>query len=153
MKHLLLERVEHALHAKQAEGFLSFGNEILATIERPWIVDPAGRPGGKSEVSCVPAGIYKLRQHTRPDGKWSLALTNPDLGVYYLAGDRPKEYGRFLILIHIGNWVSDVIGCIAPGLTKGDSSKGRMVMNSTKAMARLEDFIAGDEVELEIRWL
>lgn len=149
MKHLLIERLPTT--PTHTEGFLSWKGGLGATIERPWIDD--GTPGGKPRESCVPAGVYKLRPHTRPDGKKVVALVNPDLGVYYLEDDLPAEGGRFLILIHIANWVKDIVGCIGPGIWKTDSTQGRMVKSSKAAMKKVMDYIDGDEAELEIRWI
>lgn len=147
MKNLLLERLPTT--PKYTEGFLSWRGGIVATMERPWIA--ANTPGGKPYESCVPAGVYKLRPHIRGDGKEVVALVNPALGVYYLEDDMPGEGGRFLILIHIANWVEDVVGCIGPGLWKQDSTKGRMVSSSKSAMKKIMEYIDGDEAEIEIR--
>lgn len=148
MKILLLERKPST--SSHTEGFLSFGDEILATIERPWV---GGALGGKPFVSCVPNGIYQLRPHTRPNGDECLALVNPELGVYYLEEDRVGGIGRYLILIHVGNWVEDIVGCIAPGLSKGDSERGRMVRSSKAAMKRIMDYVGGDSAIIDIRWI
>ena len=157
MKHLLLERKPTTL--TETEGFLSFTRTIVATIERPWI--PGDTPGGTPYLSCVPSGLYTLRPHTRPDpdptddkpGQEVVALVNPALGVYYLEDDLPAEGGRFLILMHIGNWAHDVVGCIAPGLAKGPSMQGPMVKSSAAAMRKLMAYLDGEEAELEIRWI
>ena len=153
MKYLLLER--RPTTATETEGFLSFGSgssgEILATIERPWI--PGDTPGGKPFESCVPDGRYTLLPHTRPDGKEVVALVNESLGVYYRKEDRPNGVGRYLILCHIGNWVTDVVGCIAPGVSFGASAQGRMVKSSAEAMRRLMAYIDDDDAELEIKWI
>lgn len=149
MKNLLLERKPTT--ASETEGFLSFGNEILATIERPWVDD--GTPGGKPFESCIPDGVYELIPHVRPDGKQSVALVGEANGVYYLESDVPQEGGRYLILIHVGNWVNDIVGCIAPGLAKGSSNQGRMVKSSAAAMQKLLGYIDGDDAQLTIRWI
>ena len=45
------------------------------------------------------------------------------------------EIGRYLILIHVGNWVRDVVGCIAPALTQViDKDDEPMVGSSSAAM-------------------
>ena len=147
MKHLLLERQSSGV--AETQGFLSFPGTVLATIEQEWREDP-DRPGGESNNSCVPAGIYRLIPHTRPDGKEVVALINETLGVYYLAEDMPPEGGRFLILMHIANWSKDVVGCIGPGLGKAD---GPMVTSSKSAMKKVMDYIDGEDAELEIRWI
>lgn len=143
MKRLILRR--DIPSPTEIQGRIVFAETTLFSMERPWIPT---EPGGKPRKSCVPAGLYELRHHTRPNGDESLALINHGLGVYYLSEDR--EVGRYLILIHAGNWVSDVIGCIAPGLERADSSKGPMVTNSRKAMRKILDWIDGDPAELEI---
>lgn len=149
MKKLLLERLPTT--PTHTEGFLSFAGAVLCTIERPWI--EGDTPGGKPFESCVPAGVYKLRAHTRPDGKHVLALINESLGVYYLETDMPVEGGRFLILIHIANWVHNVVGCIGPGWWKTDSAKGRMVKSSGSAMKKIMKYVGDDEAEIEIKWI
>ncbi len=150
MKHILLERQPSGL--AETQGFMSWPGTLLATIEQEWREDP-DRPGGESNNSCVPAGKYRLIPHTRPDGREVVALINEDLGVYYLAGDRPAEGGRYLILCHIANWSKNVIGCIGPGIGKADSDEGPMVTSSKSAMEKLMDYIDGDDAELEIRWI
>jgi len=150
MKHILIERQPSGV--AETQGFMSWPGVVLATIEQEWREDP-DREGGESNNSCVPAGTYKLIPHTRPDGKEVVALINEDLGVYYLAEDRPAEGGRFLILCHIANWSHNVIGCIGPGIGKADSDQGPMVTSSKAAMKKLMDYIDGDDAELEIRWI
>ncbi len=149
MKHLLLER--QPTTSTHTEGFLSFNDEILATLERPWIDE--GYPGGKPFKSCIPSGIYELVPHARPDGRLVMALVNPDLGVYRYEEDRPDGKGRYLILIHVANWVHDIVGCIAPGLAKTTSPRGRMVTKSSRAMNRIMDYINSEQAEIEIRWI
>ena len=151
MKHFKLERKPST--SNETEGFLTFNNKTLMTIERPWIPDDEN-PGGMPFESCVPAGIYRLIYHTRPSGDEVLALINETLGVYYLEEDIPEgEHGRYLILIHVGNWAHDVVGCIAPGRGRSSSPQGRMVTHSRKAMEEIMEYVAGDDAELEIKWI
>ena len=104
----------------------------LNTLERPWL---PGMRGGMPFGSCVPDGTYNLTGHTRPNGDDVLALRNPSMGVYYRQGEVPNEGGRYLVLIHKANWVHQIAGCIAPGLTRIIDQDGRpMVTNSGKAM-------------------
>ena len=93
-------------------GVLLVGKLRLYTVERPW----------KDNVqfkSCIPVGTYKVKLITRPSGKLAFELQN--------------VMGRTHILIHPGNDVQDVVGCIAPGLTP--FSEG--VHSSRKAMDKL----------------
>ncbi len=94
-------------------------------------------PGGTPYRSCVPDGRYTLVKHTRPDGTKTVALVNKGLGVWHRAEDRPNEWGRFLILIHAGNYVEDVVGCIAPGLFRTIYDNRLMVTTSRYAMRKL----------------
>ncbi len=130
-------------------GVLTFGGKTLQTIERPWIPTD---PGGKSRESCIPAGRYTLRPHTRPSGDEVVALVNPGHAVYYLDEDRPSSVGRFLILIHSGNWAKNVVGCIAPGKTRTESAQGPMVTNSRDSMKQIMEYINGDEAVIDITW-
>jgi len=79
-------------------------------------------------------------------------LENPELGVCKEAQDRPAQKGRYLILIHVGNWVTDVIGCIAPGLSGGfmvnpkDKRMSKAVLGSAGAMQRLQTRLGRSEI-------
>ena len=129
-------------------GILTFGDTTLSTIERPWLPTD---PGGKPFESCVPPGDYELIWHARANGDGVVALVNPGFGVYYQDDDRPNEVGRYLILIHAGNWVFDVVGCIAPGVGRTVTEKGPMVTNSRKAMSILMDWLGDDPAKILIR--
>lgn len=117
-------------------GRLRFGGLELATIERPWIPDPDG-PGGAARISCVPDGAYQVQPWN--SGKFADAyiLVNNALGVYLQPGLIPpgQRWGRSAILIHPGNTVQDVIGCIAVGLRHDDERP--MVLDSRAAMDQL----------------
>jgi len=109
------------------------GLGTYATIERPWIA--TSTPGGMPNESCVPDGAYNLERHTRPDGSRSYALVNHHLGVYHFEEEVPPSGGRFLILIHIGNWITDLSGCVAPGI--------RRYPMLNKKTGKLEQAVAG----------
>lgn len=130
---LTLERFAYT--PTETQGVLTAGRNRYYTIERPWVQGP--HPGGASFESCVPDGNYQLVKHTRPDGVKTVALVNPSLGVWYNRGDRPNDWGRYLILIHSGNYVNDVVGCVAPGLFRTIYDNRLMVTNSRAAMRRL----------------
>ena len=126
-------------------GTLEFDGVTLHTVEQEW--RPTA-PGGEPNNSCVPCGTYELWYHTRPNGDKVVALVNPGHGVYYQKEDRPSGVGRFLILMHAGNSSDDVIGCVAPGMGRN----GRRVTESRKAMARLMNYLDGDDAEIVIEW-
>ena len=117
-------------------GLLSVDGQWLPTIERPWV--KGSYKGGKNYFSCVPDGKYNLIPFTRPNGDQVYALHNPSLGVWLNEADRPDGKGRYLILIHPGNWVTDVVGCIAPGLRYKIDERGRHMVTSSRAgMSRI----------------
>lgn len=134
---MILEMLRHSYTPTETQGFLMPDKfTTFHTIERPWIKGPM--PGGMSFESCVPDGHYELVPHTRPDGAETVALVNPDLGVWYRKEDRPDVWGRFLVLIHAGNYSSDVVGCIAPGLGRTIHNNQVMVTSSRAAMRQLD---------------
>ena len=100
------------------------------TIERPWLDNGPFK-------SCVPLGEYVLVPFTRDEGgQRTYALENHSLGVYVFQSDIPDgltHNTRYGILIHPGNYVKDVVGCIAPGLQRS----GEMVTNSRNAFSDL----------------
>jgi hypothetical protein len=146
MKRLVLKRDKSS--KTEMQGTLRLGSVTLYSMERPWI---PSAPGGKPNESCVPAGVYALVPHTRPNGDEVVALLNPGLGVYYLPEDRPEGVGRYLILIHAGNWVKDVVGCIAPGIARAGSPGGPMVTSSRDAVRKVMSFIGEHPAEIEIQ--
>jgi hypothetical protein len=143
MSKLTLQR--YCYSESETEGWLWIDDDTrLHTIERPW---KRGAPGGLPFVSCVPDGTYRLDAYVRSNGDVVPRLRNPDLHVYHTAEERAGAKGRYSVLIHIGNYVDDVVGCIAPGLDR-IISKGRpMVTNSRKAM---EMIMLSNPTEIEI---
>lgn len=131
-------------------GMMRFGDLALATIERPWIPNPLG-PGGKPRESCVPDGTYRVIPHHSANFPRTYALINHELGVYYQPGDVPRgqSFGRAAILIHVGNSVRDVIGCIAVGMHHADGPL--MVVDSRIAMDKLRAVLERGEHQLTIR--
>ena len=127
-------------------GVLHVGNHIIfQTIERPWVKNPDAA-GGLPFESCIPDGTYRMRAWTRPSGKKAFILSNADHGVFEQQEDMGVTGGRYLILMHVGNTVVDVVGCIAPVLIGSD----RAVGNSRKAMLKLHELLDGYEHELRV---
>ena len=117
-------------------GGMAFDGQIYMTIERPWIKSLYS--GGEPFKSCIPEGRYRVKPFVRSRGTQALSLSNPELGVWVNRDDRDGENGRYEILLHSGNWVDDVVGCIAIGLDYKIDRRGRhMVTNSRAAMTRL----------------
>lgn len=116
-------------------GALGVGDHALFTIERPWIRHT--EIGGMPFQSCIPDGEYTMTPYTRPNGDDVYLISNPDLGVFVNAADRPDGVGRYKVEIHSGNWVDDIVGCIAPGLMYKIDYKGRHMVTSSRAAMRV----------------
>lgn len=132
-------------------GTLTVGDRVFATIERPWIPSP-DHLGGLNRKSCVPPGVYRVIPHHSYNFPSTYALVNPDLHVWYQPGDIPKEQrGRTAILIHVGNFVRNVIGCIAVGMEHGTLGGEPAVLRSVMAMRELDKLLARRNHTLEIK--
>ncbi len=113
----------------------------LATIERPWLQN-------KPFVSCVPEGDYKVIRDTRPNRGPTFCLINHNLDVYRY----PEYRKRDSILIHVGNWVKDIEGCIAPGRMFAILGGENAVAQSVVAWRMLNKYVGKDqEFKLIIR--
>jgi hypothetical protein len=132
-------------------GELRIGEDLFRTIERPWIENPAG-PGGMPKISCVPLGLYTVIPHTSDRFPNTYALVNHARGVYYQPEEIPngQKYGRSAILIHVGNRVRDVIGCIAVGLEAGLLEGEPAVLKSTLAIRELNGLLQRRKHQLDI---
>ena len=85
--------------------YLPSGRE-LATIERPWL-------NNQPRVSCIPEGVYTLSKRQSPVVKRS------SRGKYDEGWEVRSVPNRSYIMIHPGNWSSDIEGCIAVGMQHG----------------------------------
>jgi hypothetical protein len=129
--------------------------QTLFTIEKPWIPNSNGGKAGEPFRSCVSEGTYSLSPFVRPNGDKVWVLGNPDLDVFKLDTDIPKDRkgaGRFLILIHAANRARDVVGCIGPGRTARTEDDGTLMVTSSRdAMKDLHKRLDGRRnLEIEI---
>lgn len=122
----------------ETEGALTLNDgTVFATVEQPWVPNPNGAKGGKPFHSCVPDGMYQLLPWNSPSKGDVYILFNPDLGVHRLPADHADGSGRDLCLIHVGNYVTDIEGCIAIGRLRAPSWRG--VLDSREAMDVLRE--------------
>ena len=118
---MILNLIRYAYTPEETLGLLKFpvlegvAKYNLWTVECPWLENTPF-------ASCIPDGEYSLQAFDSP--------THPDAWVV------TPVPGRSGILIHPGNTVSEVTGCIAPGLTR----TGVSVWNSADA-CRLLNFV------------
>lgn len=136
-------------------GLLYVANRMFATLEEPWVADPAGPGGQRRELgkqeSCAPDGIYILEPHNGPKFQDVWALVNPALGVYHGSIPTGSLYGRSDILIHNGNTTDDTEGCILIGLTHGRLNGKDAVLGSQTALESLRSILGRGTHQLTIR--
>lgn len=89
-------------------GKLTINNWHCFTVERPW-------DDNKAFLSCIPEGQYVLKKTVTPKHGNTFVLISTLLDVH----EHEQETGRYAILIHTGNTMDDVVGCIAPGKSLG----------------------------------
>jgi hypothetical protein len=99
------------------------------TLELPW-------RNNERRVSCIPAGKYELHPHYSPRFGKCLWVKMP-------GGDPTVTGGRTGILVHKGNYYSEILGCILPGLILMDINKDgyKDVKYSAPAMTAICDLI------------
>ena len=105
---------------------------MLKTLELPW---KDNKPG----ISCIPTGEYLAKVHAAPKFEWCLWLQNVP--------------GRSEILIHSGNYTSQILGCILPGIIHDDINNDGItdVKHSGVAMEALQFYMKGmDKIIIEI---
>lgn len=137
-------------------GVIQLPDVRIFTIERPWLPDAQSPENiaGLPERSCVPEGNYLLEPHHSARFPNVYALVNPALHVWHYAVP-PGVKGRAGILIHAGNDVSAVVGCIAVGM-RCESSQyapgGYRILDSQRALQKVRDYLqsSGDRA-LEVR--
>ena len=113
---MILTRYHYGADCAMGKLDSKYFEETLYTLELGWNPDET-RPGGRNDVSCVPDGTYQLITFKRPkNGMVVPQLLNAELGVFRFEDELPPHGGRFLNLIHPGNTVDDIAGCIAPGM-------------------------------------
>ena len=121
------------------------GKQKCYTLERPWV-------DNERTISCIPEGCYEIG--LKLYGKWHERWKDKDWyrGVIMLHGTEPRSE----ILIHTANYVRQLNGCIAPGLSFGKEGDGvTCIWNSRQALLDLYPVIADaifakEYVELQI---
>lgn len=92
----------------------------MQTLELPW-------RDNATDVSCIPAGDYTIiRRHV---GGFATRYKQ-DYGHDFALEITPVD-GRIAILIHIGNWMRNTLGCVLVGLGRNEGE--RMITSSKDA--------------------
>ncbi len=113
----------------------TFGSLVLDNGEFMFTIEPELNDN-KSNVSCIPTGMYKAVRHR-----------SPTFGEVYLI---KGVANRSNILIHSGNVEDNTQGCIILGITSGKLKEKKAVLNSRTAISILEDAFDKKEFYLTI---
>lgn len=118
-------------------GKLHIDGTLFATIER----------ARRGDHPCIPEGKYTLIPHKSPKHG----------DVYAFVGESCYEYavpegseGRCLILLHSANLASELLGCVAPGLSPGFIGQEHAVLNSKAAMAAIRELLGSETHSITI---
>ena len=118
----------------ELEGFQCY------TLEPAWRGNEVGR-------SCIPAGVYTLRQRVSPIVQ---RTTNSAYEKGWEVTDVP---GRTYIMIHPGNWANNTEGCILPGRRPAVINGEPGVASSRAAFDDLMKYLRKkDEWVINIMW-
>ena len=97
-------------------ALLSPHDLIGYTLELPW-------KGNQRKISCIPAGFYSVERYSSPRFKEAFHLC--------------AVPNRDSILIHMGNTVDDIEGCILVGNQLGELNGKKAVLQSKDMMDEL----------------
>lgn len=95
-------------------------NPLCYTLELPWHNNEHG-------ISCIPVGAYKCIPHNSPAHPHTWEVTGVP--------------NRSAILIHSGNTINDLKGCIAVGDSMGELDGLPAVRNSKITMEKLSGML------------
>lgn len=107
------------------------------TVERPW-------EGNRPSVSCIPEGTYPLRKRESP------IVHRTSGGQFGYGWEVCEVPGRSLIMLHPGNTMEDVEGCISPGKNLGYVSGVWAVTNSRNTFEDLMHRLTMEEYKIRI---
>lgn len=103
-------------------------------VEQPW-------RNNEANASCIPDGDYQLVPHRSEKFGQVWAFVGATVSHMPEVGK-----ARSACLIHVGNFSTDVHGCLALGLGIGPvtSGVGKMVVSSKKAIGQLRQIMPPD---------
>jgi hypothetical protein len=107
-------------------------------VERPWA-------NNKARESCIPDGEYQMQWYNSPKFGPTWALIGDTVSLFPQAGK-----ARAAVLIHKGNTMDDLLGCIALGSTLGTVNGKWAVVNSTATIAAFLEATKGKSLKLVI---
>lgn len=128
MERVVLERLESG--DQGTFGRIHTRGLTLFTVERPWLEN-------RSNVSCIPTGIYRCVWTYSPRFNRKM----------YLVDGVPNRSG---VRFHSANLASQLNGCVALGEKMGWLNRTKAVLLSAPAVRSFESHMAGQPFELEV---
>lgn len=128
----VLRLVRFAYTPQGTFGRLLVGGKEFFTVERPW-------KDNEKNKSCIPEGQYTLRQ--RDSG----VVSRSTGGAYSRGWEVTGVESRSFIMIHPGNTIDDLEGCIAPGKALSVLSGKWSVSSSRPAFDELMKLLSGQD--------
>lgn len=119
-------------------GRLVYADFRAFTVERPWL-------NNKPRESCIPDGIYQMEWYNSPKFGPTWALIGDTVSLFPEAGK-----ARSAILIHKGNTMDDLLGCIALGSTLGFVNGKWGVLNSTETTNKFLELTKNKKLQIRI---
>ena len=131
---VIIKRFIHENKQTLGDLFVRDGEEEVfscKTLELPWL-------DNQVRVSCMPEGKYTVKKRN-----------SPKYDDHFHIQDVP---GRTYILIHHGNYYTDILGCVLVGTSHTDINNDglRDVTASRNTMKKLNEILP-DEFELEVQ--
>ena len=127
------------INNKVTIGRIKISNQAFCTIERGW-------KDNQVNVSCIPEGEYSIYPHKSPKFGDVYIIFGGTVG--YSVSDTVK---RTHCLIHVGNSIEDVNGCIALGLHLSFPYNNPTITDSKQAMNLFKDLLKYKEAKLIIK--
>ena len=115
----------------------------LWAIERQW-------NHNRSDISCVPAGVYGLVPWT--SGSFGEVYTLVGGSVTPIKADSPKHAGRWGNHLHPANYWHQLLGCVAPGMRRGEAEGDLCVWSSKAALADFRRKMGYEPLVAYIAW-
>ena len=115
-----------------AFGRLTVGEFQCFTVERPW-------QNNKPNVSCIPEGVYPLKMRESP------VIQRTSGGAFSRGWEVTSVPNRSLIMLHVGNTMADVEGCIAVGAALGWVAGRWAVTDSRKTFTMLMEALSASD--------
>lgn len=126
-----------AIHSPDVADLEIFG------LERAWLAD-------RSNVSCIPAGVYSLIPWESPAHGAVWAFVGGSVTPF--KDDVPTRAGRWGCLIHPANYPRQLNGCLAPGMRRGEQDGELAVWSSRDALGTFNRLMGYEPLVAYVNW-